>query len=87
MMAQSTGGGGCRIHRLHLCGGVRLSNEGPGYDTKQSDGEAPIMQELWGMRSTPSLPSLPCPLLAGVGSIYGSNRTKQCTYAKRNCWN
>ena len=24
------------------------------------------MQELWGMRSTPSLPSLPGPLLPGV---------------------
>ena len=29
----------------------------PGYDTKQSNGEAPVMLELWGMRSTPSLPS------------------------------
>ena len=26
------------------------------YNTKQFDGEAPVMQELWGMRSTPSLP-------------------------------
>ena len=24
------------------------------------------MLELWGMQSTPSLPSLPCPLLLGV---------------------
>ena len=31
-------------------------NKCPGYDTKQSDDEAP------GMRSTPSLPSLPGPL-------------------------
>ena len=29
------------------------------YNTKQSDGEAPRMLELWGMQSTPSLPSLP----------------------------
>ena len=28
------------------------ANECPGYDTKQSDGEVPVMQELWGMRST-----------------------------------
>ena len=28
------------------------------YDTKQSDGEVPVMLELWGMQSTPSLPSL-----------------------------
>ena len=29
------------------------SNEYPEYDTKQSDGEVPVMLELWGMRSTP----------------------------------
>ena len=34
-------------------------DECPGYDTKQSDGEVPVMLELWGMRSTPSLLSLP----------------------------
>ena len=38
------------------------------------------MLELWGMRSTPSLPSLPGPLWPGVvapdkGSVYGLNRT------------
>ena len=37
-------------------------NESPGYDTKQSDGEASVMLELWGMLSTSSLPSLLCPL-------------------------
>ena len=37
-------------------------NECPRYDTKQSDGEVPVMQGLWGMRSTPSLLSLPGPL-------------------------
>ena len=41
-------------------------NEYPGYDTKQSDGEVPVMLELWGMQSTPSLPSLLGPLLLGV---------------------
>ena len=35
------------------------SNRCPGYDTKQSDGEVPVMLELWGMQSTPSLPLLP----------------------------
>ena len=40
--------------------------ECPGYDTKQSDGEVPTVLELWGMRSTPSLPSLPGPLCPGV---------------------
>ena len=30
-------------------------NESPEFDTKQSDGEASVMLELWGMRSTPPL--------------------------------
>ena len=30
-----------------------------GYDTKQSHGEVPVLLELWGLRSTLSLPSLP----------------------------
>ena len=33
-----------------------------GYDTKKSDGKVPVMLELLGMRSTPSLPLLPGPL-------------------------
>ena len=50
-------------------------NECSGYDTKQFDGEAPIMLELWGMQSTFSLPFLPGPLGPGVvgpdvGPIY-----------------
>ena len=53
-------GWSCRIHRLHLC------NKCPGYGTKQSDAEVPAMQAVWGMRSTPSLPSLPDPLWPGV---------------------
>ena len=40
-------------------GGKTLPHECSVYDTKQSDGEIPVMLELWGMRSTPSLPSLP----------------------------
>ena len=74
---------GCRIHQLLLWRGLRPScpNKCPGYDTKQSDGEVPVMLELWGMWSTPSLPSLPGPLWPGMvasdkGSIYGLNRTK-----------
>ena len=64
-------------------------NKYPGYDNKQSDSEAPLMLELWGMRSTPSLPSLPDPLWTGVvapdrvlsmGQI-GLN----CPYVKLNC--
>ena len=43
-------------------------NECPGYDTKQSDGEAPVMLELWVMLWVicPALPSLPDPLWPGV---------------------
>ena len=43
-----------------------LPNECPGYNTKQFEGEAPVMLELWGMWSTPSLPSLPDALRLGV---------------------
>ena len=53
---------GYRIHQLLLCRGERSSpprNECPGYNTKQSDGDIPVMLELWGMWNTPSLPSLP----------------------------
>ena len=53
---------GCRIHRLHL------SNECPGYDTKQSDGEVTAMLELWEMRSIPSLPLIPGLLRLGMGA-------------------
>ena len=38
------------------------TNECPTYDTKQSNGEIPIMTGLWGMRSTHLLSSFPCPL-------------------------
>ena len=34
----------------------------PWYDTKQSDGEVPVILELWEMQSTPSLLLLPGPL-------------------------
>ena len=37
-------------------------NECPGYDTKQSDGEVPVMLGPWGIWSTPSLPLLQGPL-------------------------
>ena len=41
--------------------GENSPNECPVYDTKQSDGEAPVMLKLWGMQSTPLLPSLSGP--------------------------
>ena len=37
-------------------------NECPGYNTKQFDGEAPVMLELWGKWSSPSLQLFPGPL-------------------------
>ena len=55
----------------------------PGYDTKQSDGEAPVMLELWGMQSTHSLPSLCCggqiniPVPANFWNISDWQRTRQ----------
>ena len=46
---------GSRIHRLHLCWGVRPTlNECPEYDPQQFDGETPVMLK----QSTCSLPSL-----------------------------
>ena len=70
-------GWGSRIHRLHLCRGVspHPPNECPGYDTKQSDGETPIMLELWEIGSTPSLPLLPCPLLLSRLGRYNKSTT------------
>ena len=67
--------------------GENLPSEYPVYDAKQSDGEVPVMLELWGMRSCSSLPSLPRPLWLGVvapdkGPIYESNRTKLHSYTK-----
>ena len=54
-------GWGCRIHRLHLCGGVRFPPAMSVLDMTLNIlmGEAPVMLELWGMRSTPTLPLLP----------------------------
>ena len=57
-------GWGCRIHQLQW--GNPHPNESPGYDTKKSDRELPVMLDLWGMRSTSSLPLLPDPLWPGL---------------------
>ena len=38
--------------------GLDSPNKCPEYDTKQFDGEIPVMLEFWGMRSTPLLPLL-----------------------------
>ena len=52
--------GGCRIPPPNEC---------PGYDTKHSDGEVPVILELWRMWSTPSLPLLPGPLWLRVVAL------------------
>ena len=57
---------GYRIHRLHLCRGIRSHPQCPGYDTKQSDGEVPALLELWGMWSTPLLPLIQGSLWGGM---------------------
>ena len=42
------------------------TNECLEYEIKQSDGEVPVMLELFGMRNSPSLPSLPGSLWPAV---------------------
>ena len=60
----------CRIHLLHLCRVVRpLKKNGcPVFDTKQSDGESPVMLEVYGKQNNLSLLLLPGPLWLGVVS-------------------
>ena len=72
-------------------------NKCPRYDTKQSDGEALVMQELWRIGSTLSMPSLPGPLWSRVvasETVLSMSQKelfdiwtecKHMTYAKLNC--
>ena len=65
-------------------------NETPEYDTKQSDSEAPVMLEFWGMQSTPLLPSLSGPLWPRVVALnrvqsMGQIELNSILYAKLNC--
>ena len=68
--------------------GLILPNEGPGYNTKPSHGEVPVMLELWGMQSNPSLPLFLGPLWPGVvvpdRTQSMSNRTELHIYVKLN---
>ena len=57
-------------------------NECPGYDTKQSVAEDPVMQELWEIRSTPSLPSLPGPLCP---EVIAPDRVRYMGQIELNC--
>ena len=57
----------CLWPRIHWdCNCKTPPNEYPGYDTKQFDGEAPVMLELWRIQSTLLLPLLPGPLWSRV---------------------
>ena len=85
LMAQSTG---AVVYTDCLSGKTLTPNECPRYDTKQSDGEVPVMLELWGMQSTPSLPSLPDPLWLGAVApdrVLSMGQIELCTYVKMNC--
>ena len=61
-LAQSAGA--TPLHRNHL------HKECPVYDTKQSDSEASVMMELWGMRSNPFIAITPRSTLAGSDSTW-----------------
>ena len=61
-VCQASSTGAAEYTNCISAGAVRPHNECSVYDTKQSDGEAPIMLELWGMQSTPLLQLLPDPL-------------------------
>ena len=52
-------GWGSRILRVLHWWGARYPNEFPVYDSKQSDGEVPVIQEVWGTGSSHLLPILP----------------------------
>ena len=61
----------------------------PEYNTKQFDGEAPVILELWGMLRTSLMPSLPGPLWPGMVAadrvLFMGKIELNCTYAKLNC--
>ena len=65
-----------------LSRGVRTPNLCPGYYTKQSDTEVPVMLELWEMQSTPSLTLLTGPLWPGM---VASDRAISIAQIELNC--
>ena len=73
---------GCIIHRLHLCRGVRPSNECPGYCTKQSDWWDFSNAAAVGNAKIPSLPTLPGPLWPRVAT---SGRVLSMGQIELNC--
>ena len=65
-----------------LLKGKTLPKECPRYDTKQSDGEVPVLIELWGMQCPLSLPSLQGQLWPGVVT---SDRVLSMGQIELNC--
>ena len=65
-----------------LLRGKAPAKDYPGYETKQSDDEVPVMQELWGIQSTPSLLSLPGSLWPGM---VASDRVLSMDQIELNC--
>ena len=49
---------------------------------KQSEGEVPVMRELWGMMCTSSLPSLPGPI---GPSVVAPDRVLSMSQIELNC--
>ena len=84
---------GCTIHWLHFCRRLKKKpNECPVYDTKQFDGEAPVMLELWGMQSVSLLPLPPGPLWRRVVApdrVLSMGQIEQNCVLMLNCiaWN
>ena len=66
-------GWGWRIYWLLLCRGVPPPSECPGYYTKQSEGEAPVILELWGM---PLLPSQLWPRVVALDRVLSMGQIK-----------
>ena len=60
----------CYLHNVSVglipLNDITFSNEWPDYDTKQSDGEVPVMLGLWGMQNTASLLLLSGPFWLGI---------------------
>ena len=57
------------------------------YDTKQFDGEIPVMLEIWGMQDTPLLPSLPRSLgleVVAPDKALSRNQIELCAWIKQN---
>ena len=82
----------CRIHRLHLCRGVRPLIECPRYDSKQFDHEVSVVLELWWMRSTPSsllLSGLLRPRVVASDRVLSMRQIEQKRVLMRNwiAWN